>query len=247
MFIKEVAAVCDSVQSKRNSNKKIMLSFDEWNVWYHSNAQDSRLAPWQRAPHQLEDIYTVEDAVLVGSMLITLLKNADRVKMACLAQLVNVIAPIMTTDTMSGEEGGKAWRQTIFYPYMYTSVYGRGRVLHSEIVSPVYSCERFKEVSHIDSAAVLSEDGGELVFFVVNRCADEDNDVEVSFDLRSFGNVTPIEHIVYTSGDLKAVNGADETKNVLPERLNDVVVENGTARVVLKRVSWNMIRFEIKK
>jgi alpha-N-arabinofuranosidase len=128
---------------------------------------------------------------------------------------------------------------------MYTSVYGRGTVLHSKIVSPTYSCERFREVSHIDSAAVLRENGGELVFFAVNRCVDEDNDIEVSFDMRSFGIVTPIEHIVYTSVDLKAVNSADEMKNILPEKLNDIAIENGTARVVLKRASWNMIRFKI--
>ena len=81
---------------------------------------------------QLEDVYTFEDALLVGSMLITLLKHCDRVKIACMAQLVNVIAPIMT------ENGGTAWRQTIFYPYMHASVYGRGVVLDPVISSPVY-------------------------------------------------------------------------------------------------------------
>ena len=93
------------MQSKRKTRQKqINLSFDEWNVWYHSNEQDQKLEKWVRAPHQLEDVYNFEDALLVGSMLITLLRHADRVKIACLAQLVNVIAPIMTSDT-------GAWRQ----------------------------------------------------------------------------------------------------------------------------------------
>lgn len=94
-----VVSICDAVRAKKHGKKRINLSFDEWNVWYHSNAADEKLEKWGQAPHQLEDIYNFEDALLVGSMLITLLRHADRVKMACLAQLVNVIAPIMTSDT----------------------------------------------------------------------------------------------------------------------------------------------------
>ncbi len=116
---------------KAGKKKQINLSFDEWNVWYHSNEADKKLEKWVQAPHQLEDIYNFEDALLVGSMLITLLRHADRVKMACLAQLVNVIAPIMTSDT-------GAWRQTIFYPYMHASIYGRGTVLNTLVKSPGY-------------------------------------------------------------------------------------------------------------
>ena len=110
-FIKSVVATCDFVKGKKHSKKNINLSFDEWNVWYHSNEADKLIEKWSHAPHQLEDVYNMEDALLVGGMLITLINNCDRVKIACLAQLVNVIAPIMTSDT-------GAWRQTIYYPYM---------------------------------------------------------------------------------------------------------------------------------
>src|SRR5699024_12058655 len=109
-LIKTVIATCDYIKAKKRSKKTMMLSFDEWNVWFHSNEQDQKIEPWSVAPPQLEDVYTFEDALLVGSMLNTLLKHSDRVKMACMAQLVNVIAPIMT------ETGGGAWKQTIFYP-----------------------------------------------------------------------------------------------------------------------------------
>lgn len=107
-FIETVIATCDYIKAKKRSKKTMYLSFDEWNVWYHSREADSKMAPWSVAPPQLEDVYNFEDALLVGSMLMSFLKRADRVKMACLAQLVNVIAPIMT------ENGGPAWRQTIF-------------------------------------------------------------------------------------------------------------------------------------
>ena len=128
-FITQVVSICDAEQAKQHSKKKINLSFDEWNVWYHSKEADAKLERWTKAPHQLEDIYNFEDALLVGEMLITLLRHADRVKIACLAQLVNVIAPIMTSDR-------GAWRQTTYYPYYYTSVYGRGKVLQTLVDSP---------------------------------------------------------------------------------------------------------------
>ena len=105
-FIKTVVSICDAVGGAKKSKKKLGLSFDEWNIWYHSAEQDEEIKKrdrWGEALPLLEDIYNFEDALLCGSMLITLINNSDRVKIACLAQLVNVIAPIMTRN------GGGAW------------------------------------------------------------------------------------------------------------------------------------------
>ena len=142
-YIRTVVAVCDYVKAKKRGRKTINLSFDEWNVWFHSKEQDDKLnkeRPWQQAPPLLEDIYTFEDAVLVGEMLITLLNHADRVKVACLAQLVNVIAPVMTE-----KNGGKTWKQTIFYPFFHASAYGRGTALRAEVC-----CEKHDTSEHED-------------------------------------------------------------------------------------------------
>ena len=122
-FIRDVIEICDKVKAEKKSDKDINLSFDEWNVWFHSNEQVEAGA-WQIAPPLLEDMYkNLEDSIVVGALMITLLKHSDRVKIACLAQLVNVIAPIMT------ETGGGIWKQTIFYPFMYTSVNEHGTAL----------------------------------------------------------------------------------------------------------------------
>ena len=142
-FIHTVISTADFVQAKKRGKKKINLSFDEWNVWYHSNDADRKIEPWSIAPPQLEDIYNHEDALLVGCMLISMLKRADRVKMACLAQLVNVIAPIMTAN------GGAAWKQTIYYPYMHASVFGRGTVLVPLIKSPKYDAKDYTDVPYL--------------------------------------------------------------------------------------------------
>ena len=102
-FIKEAVAVCDAVAAKRRSPKRIMLSFDEWNVWYKARTEEARPKPgWPIAPRLIEEVYDLQDALMVGGALITLLNNSDRVKVACLAQLVNVIGPIFDGTGRSG-------------------------------------------------------------------------------------------------------------------------------------------------
>ena len=231
-FISSVIAICDYVKAKKKSDKTIYLSMDEWNVWYHSNEQDQKLPRWCRAPHQLEDIYNMEDALLVGSMLITMLRHCDRVKMACLAQLVNVIAPIMTSDT-------GAWRQTIFYPYMYTSRYGRGKALQTIVQVPSYDEAEFKNVPYLDSVAVWNEEKEELVLFAVNKNLNES--IELSCDLYAFPGYVPAEHIVLTHEDLKAVNTEEKPDEVKPVHADGDRLENGVLKADCPAKSWNMI------
>lgn len=236
-FIHTVISTCDFVQAKKRSNKKMNLSFDEWNVWYHSNQADKRIDPWQIAPPQLEDVYNHEDALLVGCMLISLLKRADRVKIACLAQLVNVIAPIMT------DNGGAAWRQTIFYPYLHASLYGRGKALVPLIQSPKYDAKEFTDVPYLESIAVHNEDQGEVTVFAVNR--DLAEALPLSLDLRSFGGVELIEHIVLEHNDLKAVNTSDRQQAVKPHSGGGAAVDGQTVQAQLAKASWNVIRLKV--
>jgi len=236
-FIKTLIATCDYVKAKKRSKKKMMLSFDEWNVWYHSREADRKLEPWTIAPPQLEDIYNHEDALLVGCMLISLLKHADRVKMACMAQLVNVIAPIMTSN------GGGAWRQTIFYPYLHASVWGRGKSLVPLIQSPKYDTKRITDVPYLESVAVHNEEAGEVTIFSVNRSLDEALPLEI--DLRSFGECRLIEHIVMESDDLKAVNTESQPDRVKPRGNGGAVVEGNGVAASLPKASWNVIRVKV--
>ena len=231
-FIKNVVAICDYVQGRKHSKKQINISFDEWNVWYHSNEQDKKLEKWVEKPHQLEDIYNMEDALLVGSMLITLLRHCDRVKMACMAQLVNVIAPIMTSDT-------GAWRQTIFYPYMHASKFGNGTVLNTLVKSPVYD-SKYGEAPYLDCVIVNNEEKGELIVFAVNK--DLTEDMEVTCDLRQFADYTVKEHLVLHDEDLKAVNTEENPDRIRPEANGNARLEEGRLTAVLKHKSWNVIR-----
>ncbi|MCL2819885.1 MAG: alpha-N-arabinofuranosidase [Oscillospiraceae bacterium] len=239
-FIKSVVAICDYVKAKKHSKKTVNLSFDEWNVWYHSNTQDDKIReeePWSVSPPILEDVYNFEDALLVGCLLITLLKNCDRVKIACLAQLVNVIAPIMT------EKGGAAWRQTTFYPFKHAANLGHGTVLRSNIECPSYECETFSDVPFIETVAVNNEDCNELIVFAVNRSLDKAMELEIDaqgFDLSGTSSFTEL-----CGYDLKAVNTKDKTQ-VIPREKTGVKINSGTVLAELSPLSWNVIRLGMK-
>jgi alpha-N-arabinofuranosidase len=236
-FIRSVIAICDYVKAKQRSKKTINLSFDEWNVWYHSKEADGKRERWEIAPPQLQDIYNFEDALLVGCMLITLLKHSDRVKIACMAQLVNVIAPIMT------ENGGVAWKQTIFYPYMHASNFGRGTALHTVVSSPRYDSKEFTDVPYLESTAVYNEEKGELTIFAVNRS--QESTLLLEGDVRSFGKIRLIEHIVLENDDIKAVNTADRNA-VTPHANGKASIGDGKLIAPLPKLSWNVIRMTVE-
>ena len=234
-FIKTVTAICDYIKKIKRSRKTMYLSFDEWNVWFHSHG--TPFEKWSVAPPQLEDIYNFEDALVVGCLLMTLLKHCDRVKMACLAQLVNVIAPIMTENN---ENGGRCWAQTIFYPFMHASQYGRGTVLDARVESPTYETRHIKEVPYLETCCVKND--GEITVFAVNRSLDEDLAIEC--DLSAFAADSVVEQLFMTNDDMKAINTADNPDNVVPELGGDAKIENGVLTATLGKHSWNVIRIK---
>jgi alpha-N-arabinofuranosidase len=232
-FIKTVTGICDLAKAKKQSKKTVNLSFDEWNVWFHSNDADKKIEKWTVAPPQLEDIYTMEDALVAGCMLITLLKNADRVKVACLAQLVNVIAPIMT------EKGGRAWRQSIFYPFMQASKYGRGTVLRCPVTTEKYDSREYSDIPYLETVAVHDGAAETLTIFAVNRNLTEGLDLEA--DIYGFEAYRFIEHSALHNPDLKAVNSAQGEK-VKPAAAAPGALDGSALRITLPPASWNVIR-----
>ena len=235
-FIRTIIGTADFIKAKKRSRKTVNLSFDEWNVWFHSRQADEVVAPWTVGPHLLEDVYTFEDALVVGCCLITLLRHADRVRIACLAQLVNTIAPIMT------ENGGPAWRQTIFYPFLHASLYGRGEVLETLLRAPVYENRTHGEVPYLESIATWNKPAGELTIFAVNR--DQQEELVLEGSLGGFGKLVVVEHLVLTHADPKAVNTKDNPSAVLPGRIDGTRLDGGALLARLPRLSWNVIRLK---
>lgn len=240
-FIHTVTAACDYIKAKKRSKKVMNLSFDEWNVWFHSSKADDETMknhPWQVAPGLLEDIYTFEDALMVGLMLITLLKHADRVKIACLAQLVNVIAPIMTEN-----EGG-VWKQSIYYPFLHASLYGRGVVLYPMVITQKEDTLKHSEVTDVEAVAVFHEEKEELTIFAVNRNTKEDVCFEA--DIRGFKDYQVNEYLVMEQSDLKCCNGYGK-EIIKPVQKQDFILDNGVFTSSMGKCSWNVIRFNNKK
>ncbi|ORT55736.1 alpha-N-arabinofuranosidase [Streptomyces sp. CB03238] len=235
-FIEEVVATCDHMGARLKSPKKINLSFDEWNVWYLSRYQDQAATEpldWPEAPRLLEDSYSVTDAVVFGSLLIALLRHADRVTVACLAQLVNVIAPIMT------EPGGPAWRQTTFFPFAQSSRHGRGRVLDVRVDSPTYTTAKYGEVPLLHATAVRGDDGTVTVF-AVNRGRSAPLPLEV--DLRGLDPTHVIEHSALADADPDARNTLHDPERVAPHTVSTTTLTDGALHAVLEPMSWNVIR-----
>ena len=240
-YIATVASTINLVQANKRSKHKVSISFDEWNVWYHSNAQDKDILGgnkgWPHAPRLLEDIYNFEDVLQVGCILNTFIRRSDVVKIACIAQLVNVIAPIMT------EPKGAAWRQTIYYPYYFASVYGRGQALNLSVKCPGYDADVADNVPYVDISGVHNEEEGTLTFFAVNRHGSEILNVEIG--LQGFEAATIIDHQVMTNASLEAVNSLAQQSNVAPVKGKDAKVADGMVHLSLPPHSYQMLRLKL--
>jgi len=233
-FIKEAVAVSDAVAAKRRSPKRIMLSFDEWNVWYKARSTEHMEPPgWPQAPALLEEIYDFQDALMVGGALITLINNADRVKAACLAQLVNVIGAIYA------EPNGPAWRQTIFHPFKLASQYGQGTVLRSNIQSGSYTTKTAGASAEILAACVHAADSRQIVLFVLNRAVDKP--VEMDITLRGFPPITDSKTVALQNFDFRATNSATEPQKVAPVEGAELIVKSDHIVAKLESPSWNTL------
>jgi alpha-N-arabinofuranosidase len=235
--IRTVIAACDLVKAKKPHAKTMWLSYDEWNVWFHTRETYRdllRADPWQIAPPLLEEGYTLEDALVVGCMLITLLKHVDRVKIACLAQLVNVLAPIMTAT------GGDVWRQTIFYPFLHASRFGQGSVLDLQVDSPRYANKEFDAVPLLEATATLDEPQEILTIFAVSR--GQDGPLKLEGDLRSLPGYAVSEHVVLEHDNPLATNTLARPHEVTPHSRGDAACQDGALTATLPKLSWNVIR-----
>jgi alpha-N-arabinofuranosidase len=239
-YIGTVAGVIDYIKAKKRSTKDVYISFDEWNVWYHSKERDKATLAgangWPHAPALLEDDYNFEDVLQVGCILNTFINRADVVKIACLAQLVNVIAPIMTTP------GGAAWRQTIFYPYYFASVFGRGTALKLMVDSPTYDVADLGSVPYLDVSAVHDKDAKAVTFFIVNRHGKETLDLDIS--LLEFGALKIIDDQVISHADLSITNTAEKPDNVVPVKVSGTAFAEGKLSAKIAPLSYRMIRLQ---
>lgn len=236
-FIETVVATADHVKAVLGSERTVDISFDEWNVWYLSRFQNvdriEGLDNWPIAPRLLEDVYSVADAVVFGNLMISLVKHADRVTSASLAQLVNVIAPIMT------EPGGPAWRQTTFFPFSITSRLAQGEALELKLDAPTYETKEYGEVALVDAVATHDAQTGRTAVFLVNRSQDEP--LTLTVDIATLGDLSVLESHTLADDDVYARNTLAEPERVAPRSNDSVRIDGGELTVTLPPVSWTAI------
>ncbi len=232
--IAETLAVCDMVRGHKRSPKKLWLSFDEWNVWYRARTGDAVNGHEQEAPHLLEEVYNLEDALLVGGLINSLIRNADRVKIACLAQLINVIAPIMTNSN-------GLLRQTIYYPYSWALQLARGSVLNLQVDSPGYEVSGMGQVPYLDVAGTVSSDDGKTSLFVLNRDLSKPHAIEVNWQDKAPSRA--LSAVLLTGDDLKAFNSFDAPQRVSPRTLEKPSITGGRAKFEVPPRSYTVIQW----
>jgi len=236
-FIKEVADICREVKKEKGVDHDVFLSFDEWNVWYHFQKAGKEPEKWTTGRPIEEEIYDFADALLLGSILTTLINNADTVKIACLAQLVNTIAPIMT------ENDGRVWLQTTYYPFLYTSQYGRGTALTSQVDAPVYDCAAGSAIPYLDCAAVLSDDRAALTLFLVNKHLTETMETTVLLSGIVSSRIT--QCVTLSGFPLDAVNTADNAPVIPVISQTDCQLTKDGINISLPAASWQMVRIAV--
>ena len=236
-FIDAVVEAADGVGAALGSTKRIQVSVDEWNVWYLRRFQAQPLpGDWPVAPSLAEDDYSVADAVVVGALLISLLRHADRVTCACLAQLVNVISPIRA------EAGGPAWRQTTFFPFSLTARHASGTVVPLELDVPMVDTAEHGPVPAVDGVATYDAASHAVSVFLVNRNAA--GPVALDLALDGIGGMHIVEHVVLADDDPHARNTTDAPTRVQPRRVVPAAAIEGRHPVTLPPVSWSMLRLE---
>ena len=241
--IKASAKAVEFVKAKNHFDKDIKICLDEWNVW---NFQDIKLdslddlaglttfemtsaEKWEVAPSILQEKYSLLDALVVGGLGITLLNNVDTVEIACLAQLINVIAPITTI------RNGGIFKQTIYHPFHMLSKYGHGVTMKAVVDAETYNCE-FGDLPIVEPAVVYNEETDEVRVFVLNCSQDEDTEFEM--ELQGYGDKKVKKHLVLNGDDLEARNTFEDPDRVVMKELE---VPADSTKVVLPKMSWNIV------
>ncbi len=243
--IEEIIAVCDMVRGLKRSSRQLWLSFDEWNVWYRTRSGDAVNGHGTEAPHLLEEVYNLEDALLVGGLINSLLRHSDRVRLACLAQLVNVIAPLMTSEN-------GVLRQTIYYPYAWALEHARGNVLNLAAEGPTYEVPSLGrpleaggrmmpgpgKVPYLDVVATFDTASKTVTLFVLNRDLEKPRELLVDWHEVTPTKVTTSQ--VITGSDLKATNTFDAPRRVVPQSLEPPTARSSMA-LQLPAHSYTMV------
>lgn len=230
--IEAVDALCRYVQAKRGGRRRVNLCFDEWNVWYKNMEMNGA---GEVAPHLIEERYNLEDALVVAGFFNSFIRHADVVKIANIAQIVNVIAPIQT-------RGDDMLIQSIFHVFEQYACRRTGTSLRPSLEGPTYTSPSYGETAMIDTSAIL--DGDQLHVFATNRSMDSAAPLRVVLSDRRIASV--IDAHVITGHDAKVENNYEDQDVISAARFDAITAADGEAIGSLPPLSVTAMTFRLE-
>lgn len=228
-YVDTVAATLRYAKAKRRSTHDVYLSWDEWQVWYKDR---SGRGNWTEAPHLSEEIYNLEDALLVAQWLNVFLRKSDVLKVACVAQVVNIISWLHTRS-----DG--LLKQVSFYPFQLMSNLARGKALDLLVQSPQHETQRYGDVPHLDVSASYDETTGSQALFVVNRSQTDTVNTELIWQGGAPQRVTETWQLSGT--DPKAANSWEQPDLITAKKLANSAVQDGKITLSLPPLSFTAL------
>lgn len=235
-YVDTVAGTLRYVKAKTRSKRDVYLSWDEWNVWYKTHSLEDMRGGWKETPHLIEESYNLEDALVVAQWLNVFLRKCDVLKIACIAQIVNVIAPILTTQNAM-------LKQTIYYPLLLFSQMARGNSLDLLVESPRYETKKFGAMPLLDVSSAHDEEAGSNTIFIVNRSLTDRMPIEISWQGAKPKRITSAQQLSGT--DPKAQNSWDDPNQITTQAIYAPKVIDGVAQLSLPPLSFTALGVEL--
>ncbi|NMA66863.1 MAG: alpha-N-arabinofuranosidase [Clostridiaceae bacterium] len=231
--IETIVSACDYVKSVKRSNHDVMISYDEWNIIPDTDEEKTR-TPWSTGEETGFKTFKLKHALTFSSMLLSLIRHADRVKIGCQSVFLH--------DMIVSPKGGNPYLTATAYPFLEAVQYAKGVVLENAMECPLYDSGYFGDVPIIDSVTTYDEENDSVTIFAINRC---DDVVEFTGDLRGFGGDCRVTKHIVMDGDLEIGNTIDNPTALVPREIKDDKVDNGMVKSYLTPYSWNVINVKI--
>ncbi len=235
-FVDTLSGTLRYVKAKQRSKKEVYLSWDEWNVWYKATLPTDVQGSWTQAPHLIEEVYNLEDALVVAQWMNVFLRKSDVLKIACLAQTVNVIAPILTTREAM-------LKQSIYYPFMIFSKLAVGSALDVLVRAPHYKTAHFGDMPLLDVSSSYDATSGQNAVFIVNRSQTDSVTVTIHWDDRAPKQISAAHQVAGT--DPKAANSFEKPNQIVAVSVAPPKIEGSSATLTVPPLSFTALEVRL--
>ncbi len=228
-YLDTVGGILRYVKSKRRSKHDVFLSWDEWNVWYKDR---SGRGGWKEAPPLSEEVYNLEDALVVAQWLNVFLRRCDILKIACIAQVVNTISPLTV-------RGNQLLRHPTYYPFVMVSNHASGMSLQPLVTAPEYDTKQFGSMPLLDVSASYDEEHDRGAIFLVNRSQTDSVTTEIAWHGPAPKQLPAVYQLA--GNDPKAVNTFEKPDALVSKQVSGASLKDGVITISLPPLSFTAV------